>query len=192
MKKVCVLLLVFLFAAAGFAVAGDGEMLRNNEKKAWEKATSVYPAERQLNTEQFKKLYDRVMAGQEDAYLVDLRTHPEFYAGHIAGTDHIHAGHMYTFPKKIEKKDAKIVLWCRTKKRGAYVGERLVQLGYTNVWWYKEGIVGWINAGYPLCNQFMGLFKVTEYHKYFTGEYKEGKKKGQEKDPFRIREFHPY
>ncbi len=179
--------MVFALTVAGFAFADDSAMLKANEKKAWEKATEVFPAERQLNVKQFKDIYDKVMAGQEDAYLVDLRTHPEFYAGHIAGTDHIHAGHMYTFPKKIKNKDAKIVVWCRTHKRGAYVGERLTQYGYTNVWWYKGGIVNWIKAGYPLCNQFMGLFKVTEYHKYFMETDKKTKK-----SLYRIREFHPY
>ena len=173
--------------AESSAVSDDSAMLQANEKKAWETATKTFPAERQLNVQQFKALYDKVMAGQEDAYLVDLRTHPEFYAAHIVGTDHIHAGHMYTFPKKIKNKDAKIVVWCRTHKRGAYVGERLAQYGYTNVWWYKDGIVGWINAGYPLCNHFMGVFKVTEYHKYFTEIDKE-----TNKPLYRIREFHPY
>ena len=194
MKKVFVLGLIIVFAvcASGFAIADNANMLKANEKKAWENACTVFPAEHRLNVQQFKELYDRVMAGQEDAYLVDLRTHPEFYAAHIPGTEHIHAGHMYTFPKKIKNKDAKIVLWCRTYKRGAYVGERLAQYGYTNLWWYKDGIVGWIKTGYPLCNQFMGLFKVTEYHKNFSGKYKEGLKKGQEKDPYRIREFYPY
>lgn len=186
------LVMAFFLCTASLAVAGDEKMLQANEKAAWEKACTVFPLERQLNIEQFKKIYDKVMAGQEETYLVDLRTHPEFYAGHIPGTDHIHAGHMYTFPKKIRNKDAKIVLWCRTHKRGSYVGERLVQYGYTNVWWYKGGIVGWIKAGYPLCNKFMGLFKVTEYHKYFLGKYKNGPKKGKEKDPYLIREFHPY
>jgi len=174
-------------APVNTAVDDDSAMLGENEKKAWEKAASAFSADRQLNVQQFKALYEKVMAGQEDAYLVDLRTHPEFYAAHIPGTDHIHAGHMYTFPKKIKDKDAKIVLWCRTHKRGAYVGQRLIQYGYTNVWWYKDGIVGWINAGYPLCNKFVGLFKVTDYHKYFMEINPETKE-----PVYRIREFHPY
>jgi len=79
------------------------------------------------------------------------------------------------------------VLWCRTHKRQAYVSEKLVEYGYTNVWTYKDGIVGWIKAGYPVCNQFVGLFKVTEYSKEFTEMDKNtGKPKWQ------IREFHPY
>jgi rhodanese-related sulfurtransferase len=131
------------------AVDDDSAMLKENEKRAWEKAATAFPVERQLNVQQFKELYDKVMAGQD--------------------------------------KDAKIVLWCRTHKRGAYVGERLRQFGYTNVWWYKDGIVGWINAGHPLCNQFMGLFEVTDYHKYFMEIDQKTKK-----PMYRIREFHPY
>lgn len=189
MKKLFIYIfsMFFVLTAAGFAFADDSAMLKANEEKAWENATKVFPEERRLDVKGFKDLYDKVMAGQEDAYLVDLRTHPEFYAGHIAGTDHIHAGHMYTFPKKITNKDAKIVVWCRTHKRGAYVGERLTQYGYTNVWWYKDGILGWIKAGYPLCNQFMGQFKVTGYDKDFTEIDKE-----TQKPLYHIREFHPY
>jgi 3-mercaptopyruvate sulfurtransferase SseA len=112
MKKffIFAFVMVFTLTVAGFAVADDSEMLQANEKKAWENATKAFPAERQLNVQQFKELYDKVMAGKEDAYLIDLRTHPEFYAGHIAGTNHIHAGHMYTFPKKSKTKTPKS--WC--------------------------------------------------------------------------------
>ena len=167
-------------------IVDDSKILQANEQILWEEAVKTFPEERQLNVQQFKELYDNVISRNEQAYFVDLRTHPEFYAGHIAGTDHIHAGHVHTFPKKITTLDAKIVLWCRTNKRGAYVGEKLMWYGYTNVWWYKDGIVGWIEAGYPLCNQFMGQFKVIEYHKFFS-EIDEN----TQKPLYRIREFHP-
>ncbi len=189
MRKLFVFVLTFAFVlgAVGFSFADDSKMLQANEKKVWSKACSSVPAERQLDVAQFKKLYDDVMAGKEKAYLVDTRTHPEFYAFHIPYTNHIHAGHMYTFPKKIKDKNAKIVVWCRTKKRQCYVGQKLVEYGYTNVWLYKEGIVGWIKAGHQVCNEFAGIFKVTEYHKHFT---EMDKKTG--KPMYQIREFHPY
>lgn len=195
MKKIVAFVVVLAFVLGAFvssATADDKKMLRAKEKEVWGEWCSKIPAERQLDVDQFKKLYDRVMAGKEEAYLIDTRTHPEFYAGHIPGTDHIHSGHMYSIPKKIPHKDAKIVVWCRTKKRQCYVGGFLDMYGYTNVWLYKEGVVGWIKKGYLLCNQFMGKFQVQEYHKYMIGKYKRGPNKGKEKDPFRIREFHPY
>lgn len=189
MKRFFVLTLALVFSlgtVCAFA-ADDSEMLKENEKKVWEKALSTIPAERQLSVEQFKQLYDDVIAGKKQAYLIDTRTHPEFYAFHIPYTDHIHAGHMYTIPGKVKDKDAMIVVWCRTHKRQAYVAQKLLEYGYTNVWTLKDGIVGWISAGHPVCNQFTGLFQITEYHKEFKEMDKEtGKPKWQ------IREFHPY
>ncbi len=185
------LALTISFSAA-LVLADDSKALKDKQNEVWKEWCDKVPAKRHLDIDQFKALYDRVMAGEEKAYLIDTRTHPEFYAGHIPGTDHIHSGHMYTIPKKIKDKNAKIVVWCRTNRRQCYVGGFLAMYGYTNVWLYKEGIVGWIKKGYPLCNQFMGKFKVVEYHKYFTGKYKSGPNKGKEKDPFNIREFHPF
>ncbi|MCP4665014.1 MAG: rhodanese-like domain-containing protein [Deltaproteobacteria bacterium] len=191
MKRVFILslVLVFTLGAIGVAVAAKKKLspLRAKEKAVWKNACAAVPAERQLNVVQFKKLYDDVVAGKEKAYLIDTRTHPEFYAFHIPYTDHIHSGHMYSIPKKIKDPNAKIVVWCRTKKRQCYVAQKLVEYGYTNVWTYSEGIVGWIKAGHPVCNQFTGLFKITEYHKYFKEIDKKTKK-----PLWRIREFHPY
>lgn len=195
MKRLIILVAVIAFVAGFFvssATADDSKEMRANEKEVWKEWCEKIPAERQLDVDQFKALYDRVRAGKEEAYLIDTRTHPEFYAGHIQGTNHVNSGHMYTIPKKIKDKNAKIVVWCRTQKRQCYVGGFLSMYGYTNVWLYKEGVAGWIKKGYPLCNQFMGLFKVVEYHKYFAGKYKKGPNAGKEKDPFIIREFHPF
>lgn len=191
MKKLFLLLFTVVFAMGianfGWAAEKEKSPLDEAEEAIWKKACSAVPPERQLNVAQFKELYDKVMAGQEQAYLIDTRTHPEFYAFHIPYTDHIHAGHMYTIPGKIKDPNAKIVVWCRTNKRQCYVAEKLVEYGYKNVWMYSEGIVGWIKAGYEVCNQFTGLFKVTEYHKEFTEMDKETKK-----PKWKVREFHPH
>ena len=189
MKRLMVLAIVIslTIGISGFAMADDSEMLKANEKKVWKKACSAVPAKRQLNLAQFKKLYDDVVAGKKKAYLIDTRTHEEFFAFHIPYTDHVNSGHMYAIPKKIKDKGAMIVVWCRTKKRQCYVGEKLVEYGFTNVWMYTEGIVGWIKAGYAVSNYHAGLFKITEYHKYFKEIDKETKK-----PLWRIRHFYPY
>ena len=89
MKRLFVisLALIFTLGIVCLSVADDSKMLKANEKKMWEKAVSAIPPERQLNVAQFKKLYDNVVAGKEKAYLVDTRSHPEFYAFHIPYTD---------------------------------------------------------------------------------------------------------
>ena len=177
----------FVLGLSAYALAQDEKFLEEKEKEVWKKACSAIPKERHINLEQFKRIYDDVVAGKLKAYIVDTRTHPEFYAFHIPYTDHIHAGHMYTFPDRVKDKNAMIVVFCRTHKRQCYVGEKLAEYGYTNVWLYEDGIVGWIKAGYPVCNQFAGIFKVTEYYKEFTETDKETKK-----PLWRVREFHPY
>lgn len=183
MKKLFVLALVavFVLSVAGLAMAGDNP-LRAKEKEIHKGFTALIPADKLIGVEQFKKVYDAVMAGKKKAYLIDVRTHPEFYAFHIEGTDHIHGGHMYTIAKKIKDPNAEIYIWCRTSHRAKYVVGFLYKYGYKNVYCYKDGVVGWAKAGYPFVNQFTGKFKITEYRKNPSKAEKS----------FRIREFHPY
>ena len=183
MKKVLVfaLALMFVATASGLALAGNNP-LKANEKKVHASFAAEIPADHIVGVQQFKKVYDEVMAGKRKAYLIDVRTHPEFYAFHIEGTDHVHAGHMYTIPKKIKDPNAEIYIWCRTSHRAKYVAGFLYKYGYKNVYLYKDGVVGWAKAGLPFVNQFTGKFKIIEYRKNPSAKEKS----------FRIREFHPY
>lgn len=47
-------------------------------------------------------------------------------------------------------KDGKIVLYCMSGRMSQIAAERLVALGYTNVWNLERGMVGWREAGYEL------------------------------------------
>jgi rhodanese-related sulfurtransferase len=48
------------------------------------------------------------------------------------------------------KKEAKVVLYCMSDRMSTIAAEKLVQLGYTNVWNLQGGMVGWKAQGYPL------------------------------------------
>jgi Rhodanese-related sulfurtransferase len=74
------------------------------------------------------------------------------FAGNIAGTD-------LSIPyDQIEQdlsqlpseKSAKIVLYCRGGHMSAIAAEKLVSLGYTNIWNLKGGMADWEKAGYQI------------------------------------------
>jgi len=48
------------------------------------------------------------------------------------------------------KKDAKIVLYCKSDRMSTIAAETLARLGYNNVWNLKGGMVGWSQRGYSL------------------------------------------
>ena len=74
------------------------------------------------------------------------------FAGNIAGTD-------LTIPyDQIEQnlsqlpsdKNSKIVIYCRSGRMSAIAAEKLVSLGYANIWNFEGGMDAWQQAGYAL------------------------------------------
>jgi len=47
-------------------------------------------------------------------------------------------------------KNAKIVLYCRSGRMSQIAAEKLVSLGYTNIWNLKGGMVEWEQAGFEI------------------------------------------
>ena len=116
MKRFSMLFLCafLVIGVAGVAFAGDNP-LADQEKKVWQdEFVSAIPKDKFLDVEQFYQVWKKAMedkAYRDSIYLIDVRSHPEFYAFHIQGTDMIHAGHMYTIPKKIPDPNALIYVF---------------------------------------------------------------------------------
>lgn len=84
-----------------------------------------------------------IMDSQTDYIIIDARTEAEFAEGHIKGAILIPEYEIAArAEKEIPKKDALILVYCRSGRRSKIASEELVKLGYTNV---KEfgGIIDW-------------------------------------------------
>lgn len=156
------LAMVFVVGTAGLAFAADNP-LQVAEKAFNKEMGALIPKDKIINAEQFYKVWQDVMAGKKDAWLIDVRTDTEFEAFHIEGTNHVQAGHWYLIPKKITDPNAEIYIYCRTKHRATYVTGFLYKVGYKNVYIFEGGVVGWAAAGYPFVNAFTGEFTINKY-----------------------------
>lgn len=87
----------------------------------------------------------------EDKDFIFINVHIPF-EGNIPGTDlSIPYNEIDRFLDQLpEEKDAKIVLYCRSDRMSRIAAERLVELGFTNVWNLDGGFNAWENAGLPL------------------------------------------
>lgn len=74
------------------------------------------------------------------------------FAGNIAGTDlSIPYDEIeQDLPQLPMDKNTKIVLYCRSGRMSEIAAEKLISLGYTNIWNLKGGILDWEQAGYDL------------------------------------------
>ena len=84
-----------------------------------------------------------IMETQQDYIIIDARTDEEFAEGHIENAILIPEYEIANrAEKELPKKDALILVYCRSGRRSKIASEELVKLGYTNV---KEfgGIIDW-------------------------------------------------
>ncbi len=94
---------------------------------------------------------DELHSMLKDKDFVLINVHIPF-AGNIAGTDEpiaydqIEQNHS----QLPSDKNTKIVLYCRSGHMSQIAAEKLVTLGYTNIWNLKGGMIDWEKAGYNI------------------------------------------
>lgn len=169
MKKGWLLLstLVCLFGA----LPVQASITKDGEKQFLDNLKKAIPKEHIASIDDLHTKWLDIQAGKSKAVILDIRTHDEFDTGHLFGANNVDSGHAYTIPDKFEDPEAEIWVLCRTKHRAAYFAGELYSYGYKNVYLVDGGIVGWIEKGYPLVNEYLGELQVTKYNKKLKEDY---------------------
>jgi phage shock protein E len=107
------------------------------------------------------KDFVKIIAGDSEFVLLDIRSEAEFNAAHLPGALNIERGRLeWIVPEIIKKTDRKIYVYGQNGRRSAFASERLMQMGYTNTYHIVDGFKGWVNAGNRVYNMH-GEFVMT-------------------------------
>lgn len=88
---------------------------------------------------------EELKAVQNELVILDAREYKEFEVSHISGARHIGFDKIdYTVLKGIDKK-VKIVVYCSIGYRSEKVGEKLIAMGFKNVYNLYGSIFDWVN-----------------------------------------------
>lgn len=93
--------------------------------------------------------------------LIDVREPDEYRAGHLQGAINIPRG-LLEFKMggdpSLEKRDRKIVIYCKTSGRAALAAASLQEMGYINITSIAGGFDGWVAAGKAVTERAMPEF----------------------------------
>ncbi|MCA0403302.1 MAG: rhodanese-like domain-containing protein [Proteobacteria bacterium] len=100
-----------------------------------------------VNVQQLKKMMDE----NPELCLIDVRENDEWQAGHIPAAIHIPKDEIVAkFPLLESDKTKAVYLHCKAGVRSLYAAERLIELGYQEVYSVEGGILAWVEAGFPI------------------------------------------
>jgi len=94
------------------------------------------------------ELRDRLDRG-DAVELLDVRETPEFAAKRIAGARLLPLGELERHRFELDRARP-VVCVCRSGKRSARAAEKLIALGFTDVYQLDGGLLAWEQAGLPL------------------------------------------
>ena len=127
------------------------------EQKVWmEKPTgklveAAFKSTKQVSIADLKKLLD----GDEDIILLDVRTPREYEAIHIPEAVSAPRGLLeFIIWSLVPDENEQIYVYCRTGARAALATKLLNELGYKKALRVAPGIADWAKAGYPVQTSF--------------------------------------
>lgn len=121
-RKWMVLIIVGVIAAA--ILAGCAQ-IRQAAQESGEQEMDYH----KINAEEAKRMID-----EGDVTIVDVRTPGEYAERHLENALNVPNEEIAdTPPEKLADKDARLIVYCRTGVRSKQASDKLVAMGYTNV-----------------------------------------------------------
>lgn len=104
-----------------------------------------------IHTDELKKRLD----SEPDLVLIDIRTASEIsrMGGAIQSPQNVNIPRgwlEFRVENAATSKDTPIIVYCGGNFRSPLAAQTLQQMGYTNVWNYADGFLGWRKAGLPV------------------------------------------
>ncbi len=82
------------------------------------------------------------MKNEQDITIIDVRTIAEYASGHIKNAINIPLDRITDIEDNIKDKTRKIIVYCRSGARSKEAADKLLKIGYTNVYDMK-GLDAW-------------------------------------------------
>jgi len=83
--------------------------------------------------------------------IVDVRTREEYDSGHVEDAILIPISELESRINELSKEE-ELLIYCRTGNRSSNSVNILKANGYTKIFHMNDGIIAWIQAGYPTVN----------------------------------------
>lgn len=130
------LLILIVFISFVFSLTACSNNTENSGETSQAKANVMY---QKISAEDAKLRMD----SGDNLIVVDVRTQSEYNEKHIEGAILIPNEEITTvMPQELPNLDDEILLYCRSGNRSKQAAEKLIAIGYTNVWDFG-GIIDW-------------------------------------------------
>jgi rhodanese-related sulfurtransferase len=103
------------------------------------------PKIKTMNVHELKKKMDNT----PDLCLIDVREADEWQEIHIPNALHIPKDTILSLADKIPNREQAIYLYCKGGVRSMVAAQRLVDIGYQDIYSIDGGIMEWAKFGYP-------------------------------------------
>lgn len=120
---------------------------------------------KRIDTEEAQQIWQN-----QEPFIIDARTPKEFNVSHLPGAIRFEENLTNRIPK-----DRPLLIYCTVGVRSNRVAKELSDLGFSDVYDMKEGILGWANNQLPVVdNEDEPTEKIHTYSKSFAHLLKHG------------------